>query len=363
MISLKKLKCYLLVFLLATSGVIITSCEKDDTGPSLPYDLTNGVVIANEGTFQASNASLSIYYPKGDSVVNNVFSKVNDRPLGDVLQSIGFSGDNAYLILNASNKIEVIDKKTCVEVATISDLVSPRYFTSISDDKAYVTLWGNGGKVGVLNLTTNTLTKQITVGSGPEKLVVIGNKAFIANSGGWSTDNRISIINTQTDEVIATLTVGDNPKDFVVDRNGMIWVLCSGNIVYDANYNVASQTESKLIKINPSTNGIETTINLGETFHPSHLEINPAKNELYYGGDFGISGIFSIPITATEKAASPLIDEVFYGFNVDPSNGTIYGLQAPSFTSAGTLKRYSSTGAIISTFGLGIVPNSAYFAD
>lgn len=363
MISIKKMKRFSLLCLFAALGATMASCEKDETKPFLPYDLTHGVAIANEGTFQASNASLSIYYPDGDSVVNDVFSEVNDRPLGDVLQSIGFSEENAYFVMNASNKIEVVNKKTCVEVATITDLISPRYFASISNNKAYVTLWGDGGKIGVIDLTTNTLSKEISVGSGPEKLVVVGDKCFVANSGGWGTDNRVSIINTQTDEVVTTLTVGDNPKDFLVDKNGMVWVLCSGNIVYDANYNIESQTASKLMMINPSTNGIEKTIDLGATFHPSHLEINPAKDALYYGGDFGVAGIFSVSITATDKATSSFIDGYFYGFNVDPASGIIYGLQAPSYTSAGTLKRYSSTGSLISTSTLGIVPNGAYFAD
>ena len=356
MISLMKIRHFALLMLFASA--VITSCKKDEA--PITFDLTNGVVISNEGTFGVGNASLSVYYPEKDIVENDIFTKVNNRPLGDVLQSIGISGDSVYLVMNASNKIEVVNKKTCIEVATISELGSPRYFAAISKNKAYVTLWGSGGKVGVLNLTTNTITKQITVGSGPEKIIVLGNKAFIANSGGWDTDNRVSIINTQTDEVATTLTVGDNPKDFAVDKNGMVWVLCSGNIVYGAN---PSQTKSTLVLINPSTNGIEKTIDLGETYHPSNLEINQSRDILYYGGDFGVAGIFALSITATDKASSPLIDEYFYGFNIDPANGVIYGLQAPSFNSGGMLQRYSSTGTLISTYTLGIGPNAAYFAD
>jgi YVTN family beta-propeller protein len=360
MISIKKMKRFSLLCLFAALGATMTSCEKNETKPFLPYDLTHGVAIANEGTFQASNASLSIYYPEGDSVVNDVFSEVNDRPLGDVLQSIGFSEENAYFVMNASNKIEVVNKKTCVEVATISDLGSPRYIIPINNQKVYVTLWGDEGKVGVIDIATSTLTKQITVGSGPEKMILLNGKVFVANCGGWGTDNKVSVINSQTDEVTNTIIVADNPKDFVVDKNGKIWVLCSGNVTYGAN---PTQTNSKLMMINPSTNSIEKTIDLGESFHPSHLEINPAKDALYYGGDFGVAGIFSVSITATDKATSSFIDGYFYGFNVDPASGIIYGLQAPSYTSAGTLKRYSSAGSLISTSTLGIVPNGAYFAD
>lgn len=360
--SFFNLKHFALVAALAITSISITSCEDDETTIKLPYDLTRGVVIANEGSFGASNSSLSMYYPDGDSIVNDLFSKVNNRPLGDVFQSIGFSENFAYLIINASNKIEVVDKRSCEEVATITNLESPRYFTNISSKKAYVSLWGGNGKVGVLNTTTNSIEKTIVVGTGPEKMVVANSNAYVANCGGWGTDNRVSVINTQTDEVSATITVGDNPKDLVVDKNDKVWVLCSGNVVYQG-YSIVSQTSSKLIRINPKTNAIEKTIDLGETYHPSQLEINSNGDVLYYGGDWSISGIFALPIASETKATTPLVDDYFYGFNVDPESGIIYGLQAPTFTNSGSLKRYNPTGEALGTFTLGVGPNGAYFAD
>jgi YVTN family beta-propeller protein len=361
--SFIRTKRHAIVTFLVITGFAITACQKETPFVSLLYDLNQGVAVSNEGAFGTGNASLSIYYPDGDSIVNDVFTKVNNRPLGDVFQSIGFAGNNAFMIMNASNKIEVINKSTCAEVATISDLGSPRYFCAINNEKAYVTLWGNGGKVGVIDLATNALTKQITVGVGPEKIILINQKVFVANSGGWGTDNRVSVINPQTNEVTATITTGDNPKDFVVDVNGKLWVLCTGNVVYGADYSITSQTSGKLMMINPSTNLVEKTIDLGETYHPSQLEINLTKDLLYYGGDFGTAGIFSVSIDATAKASTPFIDEFFYGFNVNPNHGIIYGLQAPNFTSAGLLKRYSTTGQLMGTIVVGVGPNGAYFVN
>lgn len=354
---------------IVAGSIILSSCEKDKSeiqknDPIIPSNDTIRIVaISNEGSYGSGNASLSIYYPDGDSIKNDVFQIINNRPLGDVFQSVGFANDNAFLVINSSNKIEVVNKQTFREVTTISNLGSPRYFASVSNSKAYVTLWGSGGKVGVIDLATNTLTKQITVGKGPERLISLNGKVFVANSGGWGTDNTVSVLNTETDEVSSTIIVGDNPKDFVLDKNGMVWILCSGNIEYDNNYNISSQTSSQLIMINPNTNVIEKSLDLGTTYHPSQLEINYSKDSLYYGGDFGIAGIFVVAITATEKASTPLIDEYFYGFNVDPKNGIIYGLQAPTFTLAGTLKRYNSKGEMIETYAVGIGPNGAYFAD
>ncbi len=359
---LNSTKRYTLFSYILLIAITFSSCKKDDSSPIF-FDLTKGVTISNEGSFGAGNASLSIFIPEKNKVINDIYTKTNNLPLGDVFQSIGFSNQEAYLIINASNKINIVDKDSCYLITTIENISSPRYFSQIDNQKAYITIWGDGGKVDVLDLESKTITKQIAVGSGPEKMAIASGKAFVTNSGGWSTDNKVSVINTTTDEVTATITVGDNPKDIIVDKNNKVWVLCTGNIVYDGNYNILSQTESQLVRINPSTNEIETTISLGETYHPSLLEVNATGDVLYYGGDWSTSGIFSISITASAKATTPLINDNLYGFNVDPTDGVIYGLQSPSFTSSGTLKTYSSSGELLGSYSVGIGPNGAYFAD
>ncbi|HUW07704.1 MAG TPA: DUF5074 domain-containing protein [Williamwhitmania sp.] len=339
------------------------SCQKDSSQSSVAYPFSNSIAIANEGAFGSSNATLSLYYPSGDNVVNEVFKKVNNRPLGDVFQSIGFAGDKAFLVLNGSNKIEIVNASSCKEVATIENISSPRYVTALSSSKAYVSLWGDGGHVAIIDVATNSISNTIKVGTGPEKMVIASQKLFVANSGGWGTDNTISVVNTQTDVVDATITVGDNPKDMVLDKNGKLWVLCAGNIVYDVNYNVVSETPSMLERINPSTNQIEFSITLGATYHPAHLAVNPSGDVLYYGGDYTIAGIFSFSIDATTTMSTPLINDSFYGFSVNPSNGEIIGLLAPTFTQPGTMNRYTSDGTFIKSYTVGIGPNSAYFSN
>lgn len=353
--------------LLLSLGVLaafsFASCQKDSTESGVSYTFSNNIAIANEGAYGSSNATLSLYDPASDNVVNEVFEKVNNRPLGDVFQSIGFAGGKAFLLLNGSNKIEVVNASSCKEVATIENISSPRYMATLSSSKAYVSLWGDGGHVDVIDVTTNSITNTLKVGTGPEKMVIVSQKLFVANSGGWGTDNTISVVNTQTDAVDATITVGDNPKDMVLDKNGKLWVLCAGNIVYDNSYNVVSETPSKLERINPSTNQVEFSIDLGATYHPSHLAVNPSGDVLYYGGDYTIAGIFTFSIDATSTLSTPLINDYFYGFSVNPTNGEIIGLLAPTFTQSGTMNRYTSDGAFIKSYTVGIGPNSAYFGN
>ena len=75
--------------------LIAGSCERSGVEPSGDgFDFSSGVFILCEGQFQATNASLSFYYPQPDSVSNHIFSRVNGVPLGDVANSLLLSGGN-----------------------------------------------------------------------------------------------------------------------------------------------------------------------------------------------------------------------------------------------------------------------------
>ena len=57
-----------------------------------------------------------------------MFFQTNGTPLGDVVQSITQFNNNAYVVVNNSNKIEVIDITNFSSIATITGFTSPRYF-------------------------------------------------------------------------------------------------------------------------------------------------------------------------------------------------------------------------------------------
>ena len=98
--------CFQVVF-------VFSSCKKEN---SLQQDTSNsdsiiyftGAFIANEGDFGKSNSSVSYYSYKKDTVTEDIFTSANNRSLGDVLQSICVDGNNTYLVVNSSNKIEAL---------------------------------------------------------------------------------------------------------------------------------------------------------------------------------------------------------------------------------------------------------------
>ncbi len=72
------------------------------------YD--NGVFILNEGNFFSANASLSYVSNDLATFQNDIFKIVNSpATLGDVAQSMRFGGDKAFIVVNNSNEVEVVE--------------------------------------------------------------------------------------------------------------------------------------------------------------------------------------------------------------------------------------------------------------
>ncbi len=363
------LKQWMIIFL--SFALFLSSCDKDDDIEPIddksPTDTTeiqgpysNGAFITNEGAYGAGNGSISFYSYEQNTLTNNIFNTVNNRVLGDVVQSITIHDTIAYIVVNASNKIEIASANTFTEKGVISDVINPRYYLALDDEKGYVSQWGDDGIVKVIDQKTLAVTKEITVGIGAEQMIIHNGLLYVANSGGYANNNTISVIDTNTDEVIKTITLdGDSPRDFVIDANNDIWVLCAGYVDYYST--PMTETPSKLIRINPTTNEVAESINISETLHPTCLEISKNENNLFYGGGYGVQGIFKMSIDDDTAPTTALIDKSFYGLSINQETGDIYAMEASSFTDNGTLWRYEDNGTELGSYEAGIGPNGAGF--
>ncbi|MFT3739835.1 MAG: hypothetical protein QM786_13850 [Breznakibacter sp.] len=357
-----------LIFALSLGlALVFAGCEKDDDKLVLDVTDKTGYYVLNEGSFGDGNASIGFLDSDG-TYYDDLFFKTNNRVLGDVLQSICIDGHTAYLVLNASNKIEIMNANTFEEKGTIEGFSNPRYMIA-SNGYGYVSQWGdysgNGPAVKVIDLSTRKITKTISTGDGSERMLLSGTNLLVANSGGYGSNNTITVINTTTNEVSKTISLEDNnPMGFVVDKDGSIWVLCFGSVIYSADYSsIESQTRSALIKLSPTTFEPLATIAISETSHPNQIAINPAGDIIYYGGGYSFHGIYAVGIDAAEVPSTPLIDESFYGLSVNPVNGEIAGLLAPSFSQVGQVIRYQANGTFIASVNAGIGPNTALYKN
>ena len=351
------------IVIFALLVVVLTfSCKKKENPvyiPTGPY--ANGAFISNEGTFGLANASVSFYDFSKDSVINSIFTVVNGHPLGKVLQSISIADNKAYVVLNVSDSVVVTNADDFRETGVISGVSSPRYMT-IYNNKGYLTQWGDSGVVNVVDLSTNTVSKTIKVGVGPEQMIVANGKLLVCNGGVSDKDSTVSVIDLANDQVIKTIWVGDNPKGMVIDNNKDLWVLCYGYVKYEG-VNIIPVTPSKLVKLSGNTFLKVNEYIISQTMHPQHIDISKDKLIVYYGTGYDCKGIYAMSISDSTTPTVPFIDgsKLFYGLNVNPANGEIYALDATDYTGPGKLFRYSPGGSLIKQYLTGVAPNGVTF--
>lgn len=359
----------LVVFALA-SVACITSCKKaedpqqDTTTPTTTANpFAAGVFITNEGPFSSGTGTVSFFNRSGNVVQNDIFASVNSRPLGNIVQSMAINNGKGYLVVNNAGKVEVVTADDFKSVGSITGLTHPRYFLGIDNAKGYVSQWGSvSSSIAVVDLSNNTITKTIPTGSGPERMIKAGTKVFVINSGGYGSHNSITVIDAQTDNVLTTVTVGDSPNSIQLDANNKLWVLCGGKKVYDVNYAIdtAQSTAGKLLRIDPATNAIELSVSFkSKSLSPSHLVVNTSKNKLYYTYSYTT---YEMDITSTTLNTTAFINKDFYGMDVDPVSGYLYGSDPLDYQKNGYVYRYNlTTGAKVDSFKVGIIPGNFCF--
>lgn len=328
---------------------VVISCTKIPDVPPSNFTFGGGVLILNEGNFRGGNGSLSFYSYDSAKIYNDLFYSTNGRPLGDVPNSIIIKEDKAYIVVNNSGKIEVIDQSTLVSKATISGLISPRNMTIINDNKAYVSsLYSDS--VAIISLANNSISGYINLRRSSEAITVSGNKAFISN---WMGGKEVMVINTLDDKVTDSIEVGIEPESMVRDRLGMLWVLCNGGWT--------RQNFAELVKINTVTNHIEKTyVFPTKEASPTCLNMDGLGQTLYYldNGvkqmDIGSEVLSTAPIVAQSGAS-------FYKIAINPINSDIFVTDAVDFVQRGYVSIYKNNGIFVSKFKADIIPGSMCF--
>lgn len=349
-------------------GIALTffaaGCKKDnpkpiDNTPTPAGGYSSGIFITNEGPYGSGTGTVSFYNRSTGAVSNDIFQTANSVPLGNIVQSMSVFNGKGYVVVNNAGKMEVVNVSDFKSTASITGLNQPRYFLGIDNNKGYVTEWGStgtNGAVRVVNLTNNTISSTITTGAGAENMVKVNNFVYVACKGGYANDSVVTVINTTTDAVTTNINVGSNPGSIQVDVNGKIWVLCGGE--WNSGY-TALVKASKLVRINPTTNTVEQTFTFSSTTSsPSNLNINGAKNKLYYNYQ---GSVYTQDISASNLSSTGFINRSFYGLGVDPTTDYVYGADAGNYSSNGYVIRYNTAGVKVDSMQVGVIPGGFFF--
>lgn len=259
----------LLVFIALS---VLQSCRKESevvppTEIEVPQNLTyHGFYLLNEGNMGSNSSTLDFYNASSGIYQENIYGTANPnvvKELGDVGNDLQIYGSKLYAVINASNKIDIMNVENGKKIGQIN-VSNPRYI-KFHKNKGYITSYAGEiafgsntpiGEVIEFDTTTFAITNKVKVGYQPEELAIVGDKLYVANSGGYrfpDYDNTVSVIDLNSFEEIKKITVAINLHRIKKAQNGNLYISSRGD------YN---EVPSKMYVLNPTTDQLIDSINI-----------------------------------------------------------------------------------------------------
>lgn len=265
------IKCLLLGCLI----LIYSSCRKASQPipeevktllPADPASVVKGFYLLNEGNMNMNKASLDyLDYTTGE-YRRNIYNQTNPevtKGLGDVGNDIGIYGSKVYVVVNVSNKVEILNARTGKRISVIT-IANCRYVT-FHNGKAYVSAYlgkvgdpnAPNGAVDEIDTASLQITRKVTVGRQPEEMAIVGEKLYVANSGGYSPPNyerTVSVVDLATFTELKRIDVAINLDRVKADKYGDIYVTSRGDYY---------KIPSKLFVIDTKTDQVKKEFDFG----------------------------------------------------------------------------------------------------
>lgn len=338
------------------------ACKKEPPPPPPTGAFEHGVFVINEGLYNQTSGTISFYNPDSQSSQQDIFKWVNERDLGNVVQSMTLHNDRAYIVVNNSNKIEVVQSNTFEQVVQITGLAQPRYFLPIADSLALLSQWGLDGLTGtvlVLDLAENTVRQTIATRPGAETMLLHGNKVFLACTGGYGNDNVVQVIDVESMNysIEKNITVADYPNSLALGADGNIWVACAGKTVYTTypNIDTSQSTAPALVAINPNDGSIAQHLPMEKGFAVLDLISNTDGSRLYFSHRNQVWELNPATLSRTS-----LFSGDFYGLGFSTAEQRIYAARNAGIEQAWVL-RFSTSGVLQDSFRAGVFANGFVF--
>ncbi len=342
--KIKFLRSWLLI--IAGTTLLLSSCEKapepDNTAKNL-----KGMFVVCEGVYGQANGEISFYNSELNQLIKTLYSSANGVGPGDVVQSFEIVDTLGFMVVNNAQKITVVNMKDFKVVKTITGFSYPRSVVRADESSIYVSN-GNGqadNYIYKIDLTSLKKSDSLEIATGPEKLIAVNSKVYAAIAGGWNNDGTAVVeINPVTFAISNTFQVAAVPVDIVADKNNNIWAYCKGVADYTNRPNV-TYSNAGISKINVSTKVVSTfPFTIMSSSGINNIAASSDGNTIYYLND----GVYSMSPTATSLPTTKLIDQLFYGIDIDPVSGDIVCLdeinsKAVVFNTSGMEQKSFST--------------------
>lgn len=351
--------------LLAVAAV--ASCRKADLIlPSEPVTVNpwekvtgdiQGFFILNEGNMGSNKASLDFYDYNTGIYTRNIYGERNPdevKDLGDVGNDIDIYGGKLWAVINCSNYVEVMDVETVKHITKIP-IPNCRYL-AFKDGYAYVSAYAGPvkidqnariGYVAKIDTVSLTVVDSCIVGYQPEEMAIVGDKLYVANSGGYRVpnyDRTVSVIDLNTFKEMYKIDVAINLHRLKPDKYGNLYVSSRGDY-----YNVPSKTYI----IDTKTDKVTDTLHL---LPNSNMALS--GDSLYvYSTEFSyITNQWTVSYAILDTKSKSIVTRNFikdgtdknikvpYGIAVNDLTGEFFVTDAKDYVSPGTLHCFSRDG-------------------
>lgn len=351
----------LLVFaaLLAVAGC-------DSSGDDTP----TAVYVGNQGIFSDNGGSLTAYDP-----VASTTTPAPGGELGGLVQTLKVRGGRLYVFLNFDDsfttrrgRIDVIDLETGQRTQQV-DVDTPRDW-AVVDGTAWVSNF-YGESITPVFLATAQTGAPVRVGVNPEGLAAVGNRVHVANysttDGGFASGRTVSVLDAATSAVVETIDVGcDGPRALLADDDGEVWVVCTGRVLFDANFNVVGEVDGEIVVLDGDSGEVVTRIALdgivGSGALGQDAAISRSRDEVSvaFGSSLRRFDTRTNTASGTIDIEGPAISAVAYD---DASDRYYLGrLNASSpFAGDGTVTIHDRMGTEVGSFRAGVIPGAVAF--
>ncbi|MBT8399804.1 MAG: hypothetical protein KJO98_04950 [Rhodothermia bacterium] len=343
---------------LVFTAVTLSACELSSSEDDTP--VVGKVVVANQGNFSDGNGSVSVYDPASGE------SSVMASGLASIVQSVHVSNGRVHVASNTGNRVDVFDSATRDQVSQIVDVESPRYMARVNNATLLVTnLFDNS--VSVINTSESRVSSKIPVGANPEGVLVIGQEAFVANHG-FGGGKSISVVSIPDRSVSRTINVDcDGPRFAFRDAQAELLVVCSGQIIYDAEFNIVGTTDGAVLVLDPATGAETDRISVDGMIATA----GPGQDAFYAASLRRLfvvleqSSIVAIDtdVNAVSGTIGPIQGDPIGGVAYRAADGLLYVARVPGFTQAGSVTMLSLDGSVVSEFGTGVAPSHIDFVE
>jgi hypothetical protein len=339
--------------LLLSFALLFSSCTTDDEASSRNFG--NGTFIVNQGAFIGGTGSIS--FVKDAEVIEDVYTRQNKGfVLGSIAQSIHKFNQKYYIAVNNAAKIVVVNADNFKFTGEVS-LSLPRYFVT-SGTKLYATSWTSDFKTGFINLIDpNTLKvqKSVAINGLAEKMIEKNGLIYITVTAGKTEplNGHVVVYDTQKEAIQETIKLGDNSNDIVLDKNGDIWVICSGFTNYpDSTQNTKGSIHkivgNKSVFSKPLSNGAKGMVT------------NASKDKVYFLMD---RQVFDFDPINTNNNPKPIATGAFDAMFIDTQNDHIYLTDVKDYQQKGDVKVINTQGNAVKTINAGVIPGFVYFSN